>query len=109
MPVQILQVNFRLKVSTPEYQNLCQSVAQAYAGVAGLRWKIWLLNEREQEAGGIYLFESEKALNDFLSGPLATAVKSHPGLFDVSAKPFEVMADVTAITHGPIQAMAVAG
>jgi len=49
MAVKVLQINFRLKASTPDYQSLCQSVAQAFAGVPGLRWKIWLLNDHEKE------------------------------------------------------------
>lgn len=78
-----------------------------FAAVPGLRWKIWLLNHPEKEAGGIYLFESNQALNDFLSGPLVAQVKSHPALYDLSAKAFDVMADVSAVTRGPVQAMAV--
>jgi len=109
MPAKVLQINFGLKASTPEYQSLCRSVAQAFADVPGLRWKIWLLNDREKEAGGIYLFESQQALNNFLSGPLAAQVKSHPALSDFSAKQFEVMEEVTAITHGPVPAMVTAG
>ena len=109
MPPKLLQINFKLNTSTLEYQGLCQSVAQAFAAVPGLRWKIWLLNEGEKEAGGIYLFEGEQAMNDFLSGPLATVVKSHPALADVTAKPFDVMEEVTAITRGPVAAMAAVG
>ena len=109
MAVKVLQINFRLKASTPDYQSLCQSVAQAFAGVPGLRWKIWLLNDHEKEAGGIYLFESEQALDGFLSGPLAAQVKSHPALSDFSAKLFDVMEEVTAITRGPIPAKAAVG
>ena len=108
MSAKILQINFRLKASTPEYQTLCQSVAQAFAAVPGLRWKIWILNDHEKEAGGVYLFENERALNDFLSGPLAAQVKSHPALSDFSAKVFDVMEDVTAVTHGPVRAAAAA-
>jgi len=108
MSAKILQINFRLKASTPEYQTLCQSVAQAFAGLPGLRWKIWILNDHEKEAGGVYLFENERALNDFLSGPLASQVKSHPALSDFSAKVFDVMEDVTAVTHGPVRAAAAA-
>ena len=104
MSAKVLQINFRLKTSTSEYQSLCQSVAQAFAGVPNLRWKIWILNDREKEAGGIYLFENERALNDFLSGPLAAQVKSHPALSDFSAKVFDVMEDVTAVTRGPVRA-----
>ena len=64
------------------------------------------MNDHENEAGGIYLFESDQAVNDYLSGPLVAQVKDHPALYDLSAKAFDVMADVTAITHGPIPAMA---
>jgi hypothetical protein len=108
MPAKVLQINFRLKVSTPEYENLCRSVAQAFAGVPGLRWKIWLLNTREKEAGGIYLFESDQALNEFLFGPLASEVESHPAVYNFSSKTFDVMEDVTAVTRGPVQAIGVA-
>jgi hypothetical protein len=108
MDAKILQINFKLKASTAEYKEICQSVAQAWAAIPGLRWKIWLLNEQEKEGGGIYLFDSEQALNDFLSSPLAAQVKSHPALYDFSAKPFDVMEEVTAITRGPVTAMAAA-
>jgi hypothetical protein len=108
MSAKILQVNFKLNASTPEYQSLCQSVAQAFAAVPGLSWKIWILNDREKEAGGIYLFEGEQALNDFLSGPLAAQVRSLPELHDISVKTFDVMEEVTAITHGPVTAAPVA-
>jgi Putative mono-oxygenase ydhR len=108
MAVKILQVNFKLKVSTAEYGELCQSIAQAYADVPGLRWKVWILNEQAKEAGGIYLFESEQALNNFLSGPLAAKVKSMPALYDLSAKTFDVLEQVTATTRGPVKALAAA-
>ena len=108
MSQKILQINFKLKVSTAEYETVCRSIAQAFADIPGLGWKIWLLNDGEREAGGIYLFESEGALNEFLSGPLAAQVKSHPALSDLSAKVFDVMDEVTALCHGPVRAAAVA-
>ena len=100
----ILQINFKLNVSTAEYQKICESVAQAVADVPGLRWKLWLLNEEKKEAGGIYLFQDEQALNNYLSGPIIAQVKSHPGLQDISAKRFDVMEEMTAVTHGPTPA-----
>jgi hypothetical protein len=108
MDAKILQINFKLKASIADFEKMCQSVAQAWAAIPGLRWKIWLLNQQEKEAGGIYLFDSEQALNNFLSSPLAAQVKSHPALYGFSAKPFDVMEEVTAITHGPVTAMATA-
>jgi hypothetical protein len=104
----ILQINFKLNLPTAEYQKMCESVAQAVADVPGLRWKLWLLNEKEKEAGGIYLFQDEQSLNNYLSGPIVAKVKSHPGLQDMSAKRFDVMEEVTAVTRGPIPATAAA-
>jgi hypothetical protein len=66
------------------------------------------LNEQEKEAGGIYLFQNERALNNYLSGPIVAQIKSHPALRDLSAKRFDVMEDVTAMTRGPIHAMSAA-
>jgi hypothetical protein len=104
----ILQVNFKLNVPTAEYKAICESVAHAVADVPGLQWKFWLLNEAEKEAGGIYLFKDEQSLKDYLAGPIISQVKSHPALRDLSAKQFEVMEDMTAITRGPLLAVAAA-
>jgi hypothetical protein len=97
-----------LNVSTAEYQSMCDSVAQAIADVPGLRWKVWLLNEQEMEAGGIYLFADEESLNNYLSGPIVAQIKSMPQLRDVSAKRFDVMDELTEVTRGPVPAGAVA-
>jgi len=102
MHPKILQLNFRLNASREEYEKLCESVAQAFAELTGLRWKIWLLNEAEKEAGGIYLFDSEASLQAFLAGPLAAQVRSLPAVRDLSVKQFDVMDQVTAITRGPV-------
>lgn len=106
MPV--LQVNFRLNAPVAEYVKICQSVAQPIADVPGLRWKIWVLNERENEAGGLYLFDTDEALDDYLAGPIVAQVKNHSALRDLTAKKFDVIEEVTAITRGPISAMAAA-
>lgn len=91
-----------------QYVKICQSVARPIAAVPGLRWKVWLLNEHEKEAGGLYLFDTEQALNEYLAGPIVTQVKSHAALRDLSAKKFDVLEEVTAITRGPVSATAAA-
>jgi hypothetical protein len=57
----ILLINFKLNVSSAEYRKIAQSVVQAIADVPGLVWKVWLLNEPDGEAGGIYLFQDEQS------------------------------------------------
>ena len=104
----ILQVNFKLNVSPAEYHATCKSLAHVFADVPGLQWKVWLLNEQEKEAGGIYLFNSEESLNDYLAGPVAAQVKGHPALRDITVKRFDVMHEVTAVTRGPVSVAAAA-
>jgi Putative mono-oxygenase ydhR len=108
MEAKIVQINFKYNVSSTELQAMAQSVAQVFAAVPGLRWKIWLHDEARKEAGGIYLFESELAMNNFLSSPLVEQVRSIPAFYDMSVKQFGIQEDVTAITRGPIAAMAAA-
>lgn len=102
MAARILQVNFKFSVTTPEYEEAASSLAGAFAEVPGLRWKVWILNEADGEAGGIYLFEDDASLQDYLSGPLAAQVASHPAFSDMSAKQFDVMPVATEITRGPV-------
>lgn len=104
MSEAILQVNFSLNVPVAEYRQICSSIAAAFAEVPGLRWKTWLLNEGANEAGGIYLFEDQNALQAFLRSPLAAQVQAHPALTHFTAKPFDVMAEVSAVTRAPIGA-----
>lgn len=102
MSAALLQVNFRFSVPSAEYEQMANTLAGQFAAVPGLRWKVWIMNEPEREAGGIYLFEDDDALQTYLAGPLAAAVAEHPALTDISAKAFAVMNDATAITRGPV-------
>ncbi|MBU1318977.1 MAG: YdhR family protein [candidate division Zixibacteria bacterium] len=102
MAEKILQVNFKFSVTGAEYEQAASLLAEEFAKVAGLRWKIWLMNESESEAGGIYLFDDEASLQAYLEGPLCAKVKGHPALSEMSAKPFDVMAGLTATTRGPV-------
>jgi len=103
MSVKILQLNFKFNVSRVEYEQAVSALASEFAAAPGLRWKIWMINEAEQEAGGIYLFDDEASVKALLEGPLVAQVTSHPALSDFSVKQFDVMEDVTAITRGPIK------
>jgi len=102
MAEKLLQINFKFSVTGAEYEQAAALLAGEFAKVDGLRWKIWILNEAESEAGGIYLFEDGASLQAFLDGPLAAQVTSHPAFSELSAKPFDVMPDATAICRGPV-------
>jgi hypothetical protein len=78
-------------------------MANDFAEVPGCRWKIWLMNEAESEAGGIYLFDDDVSLRSYLQGPLVAAVTSHPALSNFSVKQFDTMEALTRITRGPLE------
>jgi hypothetical protein len=98
----VLQVNFKFNIPRSAYEKAAADLAGAFAEVQGLRWKIWLMNEAESEAGGIYLFDSESTLRAYLEGPLAAQVSSHPAFSEMSVKQFEVLDAPTAIDRGPV-------
>jgi hypothetical protein len=102
----ILQINFNLNVPVAEYQKMADSVAQAFVDVAGLKWKIWLLNPAAQEAGGIYLFDSQASLDAYLNGPLVAQLRELTAIRNYSMKQFEVMPWITSLTRGPVEASA---
>lgn len=100
----ILQINFTLNVPAAEYRKIVDSVVHAFVDVPGLRWKIWLLNPAVQEAGGLYLFESQASLDAYLNGPLVAQLRGLTAIRNVSIKQFGVMPEVTALTRGPFDA-----
>jgi hypothetical protein len=99
---QIVQINFNFDISLAEYAQMCESVAQPIADTKGLRWKVWLMNQAEREAGGVYLFDNEASAQAFLAGPIVAGVAESPALSNISVKTFGVMQDMTRITRGPI-------
>jgi len=97
----ILQINFKLNIPVEAYSTASQKVAQMIADVPGLRWKIWLLNEAESEAGGIYCFESAATLEGYLSSPIVAQLRALPIITSLNIKRFDAIEDLTRITRGP--------
>lgn len=105
MRERIFQLNFRVKVPGGEYQAAVSPLADAFAAVPGLRWKIWYQkNEQTGEAGGIYLFEDQVSLDKFLASDLPKQVMGHPALSDFSTKQFDILERESLTTRAPIGA-----
>jgi hypothetical protein len=99
---RILQINYKLSSSVSSFMKESNPVADALAAVAGLRWKIWLVNEAEQEGGGIYLFDDSATLKAFLEGPILAKLKAHPAVGEVQVKQFDAWEELTNVMRGPI-------
>ena len=102
MSAKILQINFTFNVPRADYEEAVSPMAAEFAKVPGCRWKIWLMNEAANEAGGIYHFEDDVSLQTYLNSPLVAQVTSHPALSNFSVKQFDVMEAVTKVTRGPV-------
>jgi len=99
---KILQINFKFKVSAAEYVEAVTPLANDIAAVPGMLWKVWIMNEPENEAGGIYWFKDEESLQAYLDGPIVAGIASHPALEEISVKVFDSIPQLTEITNGPI-------
>lgn len=99
--IRLLQMDFSHNGPGKEemditYQDLAKSIAE-YSGVI---WKIWTVNEVSREAGGIYLFEDDGSLNNYLQ--MHRERLKGFGITTVNAKVFKVPEVLSAITCGPI-------
>ena len=99
----VLQVNFKYSMTTDEFRQAGDALADPFAAVPGCRWKIWLLDEANSAAGGIYLFESKAALDDMLASPLWASVGAHPALSDFSIKSWDILEGPSLVTRAPIK------
>ena len=102
--MQILIVNFNLDgLSEDEFASSCDEIAPAFAAVPGLVSKVWLADRAEGIFGGVYTFESEQALDDYLESDLWAAVGATPGLVNISVRRFGVLDGPTRVTRGLAQ------
>ncbi len=102
MSVRLVQINFKYNVPRSDFEQAEFPLAPEFAAIDGLRWKLWIINEAESEAGGIMLFDDQAAAEAFLAGPSAAKVTGHPALSDFSVKQFDIQESVTRMTRGPI-------
>jgi len=100
MSAKILQINYKLNGPRAEYERENLPYGKPIADLPGLRWKIWIINETQSEAGGISLFDSDAAVKAFMDGPIIAEMKGDPTL---SIKAFDVMPELTTITRGSVK------
>ena len=96
-------VQFNFRYLGPFGETLADSLdrlARTIAAEEGLQWKIWIENEGEEEAGGIYLFDDETVARAYIEKH--TERLSQFGVTGVEVKVFQVNPRLTTITRGPV-------
>ena len=102
--MQILIVNFNLDgLCEEDFASSCDELAPACAEVPGLASKVWLADRAEGIFGGVYAFESETAVDDYLQSDLWAGVGSTPGLVNISVRRFGILDGPTRVTRGLTQ------
>ena len=102
MRAQLLIMTFKFDNSPTEYVRAMKPLAGEILNAPGLRWKIWLINETECTAGGLYLFDDSYDVQMFLASPLMKHLKQHPAFTDLRVMPYDVLEAETRATHGPL-------
>ena len=102
--MQILIVNFNLEgLSEEAFASGCDELAPAFAAVPGLVSKVWLADRAEGVYGGVYTFDSEQAVDDYLESELWAGVGANPALVNISVRRFGVLEGPTRVTRGLAQ------
>jgi hypothetical protein len=102
MSKTILQINYQFTSTLSDFTTMVTPMADPIAAVPGLVWKIWLMNEADQEAGGIYLFESRDAAQAFVNSEAVRGFAAQPSITNVNAKMFDPDESLSKITRGPL-------
>lgn len=98
---KLLQIDFPF--SGPFGEEMAQGFAELAASIndePGFLWKIWTENQIAEEAGGVYLFDSEEHALAYLEKH--TARLNGFGITGINAKIFDVNATLSAINKGPV-------
>ena len=104
--MKLLQINIDHKITAEQFAAGAEDTkefARLVARQPGVLWKIWIGDEGRSEVGGIYLFESDQAAQNFLNGPVYAQIKSNPGFTKVHSKLFDVNEECMRITRPAAQ------
>lgn len=98
--IKLLQVDFEFHGPFgAEMAEALTALANSINREPGFIWKLWTESKKNQQAGGIYLFESEETASSYLK--MHTARLKEMGISQVSGKIFDINETLSAINKGP--------
>ena len=102
--MKLLQVNYRRERGQDDAEQAehLLGAAERISGLPGLQWKIWIYDDSNAVAGGIYLFDTEARARAWGDEMLPASLGRLAGVTDIDAKYFDVDERLTEITRGPV-------
>lgn len=105
--VHIQIVNFRLEgMSEEDYYGITETIAPAFANLPGLVSKTWLANPETGTYGGVYVWQSREAMEDYKQTDIYKGMATNPSFANVTVKDFAVLEGPTRVTRGPAAGVA---
>ncbi len=92
-------VNFKLNgISRTEYDALLAQVSSVFPAIPGLKAKYYLADDEGNTYGGVYIWESQKAMQDYQSGEIFKGIQEQPEFMKVTSRDFSVIEAPTFVT-----------
>ena len=83
-----------------EYRGVAESVAPAFANLPGLVSKTWLADAKTNTYGGVYLWRSREAMEDYKQTDIYKGMQANPHFENFSVRDFAILEEQTRTTHG---------
>ena len=84
MGQMLVTVRYRVQGDHAHFRHDVKKAASLIAGIPGLVWKIWGIDEDRDTGVSAYLFASEASARAFIAGPMIERLRSRPDVTDVS-------------------------
>ena len=95
--MHILVINFTAEASPEQFDALVQKDAPIFVEVEGLIHKYFLSNIEEKTFGGVYMFETKKALDAYMKGDIYKSIIENPDWSDHLVRNYEVHSEASKI------------
>ncbi|MCB1662393.1 MAG: YdhR family protein [Pseudomonadales bacterium] len=99
MAQKLVQINFHYAIPKQQLQAGTDEALALIQQAPGLIWKIWIYNDQDKIAGGIYLFENEDTARAYANGPVVASLKNSPVFSDFNVRLFDIMREQSQATH----------
>lgn len=92
-------ITFSSSASFDDLKRPFTDFANALGAVAGLVAKTWIRDG--STLGGFYIFTSREAAEGYLNSQMVADLTSNPAFSDFQIRHFDVLEELSAITHSP--------
>jgi len=100
MGQMVVTVRYRVQGDHAHFRYDMKKAAGLIAGIPGLVWKIWGIDQDRDVGVSTYLFASEASARAFIAGPMIERLRSRPDVTEVTFDVAPVDRALSAITGG---------